>query len=355
MSFAIVRRLRSLILRAILLVVCATVAGGCPSPTQPTPPPEAVPDPPQISCPTLTPQISPNGQALAVSFNTSVVLGAQPVTTTCTPASGTLFNIGTTPVSCTATDARQRSATCSFNVVVQPPPRLGLTRFVAFGDSITAGEDGNTTLTQQLRLDSLLGLTYPQVILIGREYPTVLGNLLRARYATQTIVTVNAGKPGESVGGDTTCPASCVLSRFTAISSSRAYDVVLLMEGSNDIFGGTGGNPLGIPPAIANLRRMVQDARSRGMRVFLATIPPANPAGARGLTRYQAIPPLNAEIRTLAVSEGVPLVDVFNAFNNNFTYLSVDGLHPNADGFALIASTFYDAIRRELETTTLVP
>lgn len=100
---------------------------------------------------------------------------------------------------------------------------------------------------------------------------------------------------------------------------------------------------------------MIRDARSRGIRVLLATIPPANPAGARGVTRYMAIPLLNAEIRTLAVSEGVPLVDVFSAFNNNFAYLSVDGLHPNADGFALIASTFHDAVRRELEVTTLAP
>lgn len=343
-------RLRSLFLRTIGSVVCAgALASGCSSaaPT-PTPPPTPVPDPPQISCPAPAAQVSPNGQALAVTYPApSVVLGATPVTTACTPASGTPFNIGTTPVTCTATDARQRSASCSFNVVVQAPARINLTRFVAFGDSLTAGEDGNSTLTAALNRS--LGFEYPTVILRGREYPTVLAQLLAARYSTQQLLIVNAGSPGESVGGNTTCSANCVLSRFTAISSSRAYDVILLMEGTNDIFGGTGGNPLGIPPAIANLRRMIADARSRGLRLFLATVPPANPAGPRGLERYQAIPPLNAQIRQLAVSEGVPLVDVFNAFNNNFLLLSADGTHPNADGYALIASTFYDAIRRELE------
>ncbi len=304
-----------------------------------------MPDPPIINCPIVTPQTSTAGQALAVSFAPSVLLGAAPVTTTCVPASGSLFNVGTTPVSCTATDARQRSAACSFNVVVQPPPRLNLTRFVAFGDSLTAGEDGTSTLSA--RLGDVLGLDYPTVILRGREYPTVLQQLLSARFTTQPILVVNAGNPGEFAGGAGT------FSRFTGITSSRQYEVVLIMEGTNDIFGGTGGNPLGIPPAIANLRRMVGDARSRGMRVFLATVPPANPAGPRGAQRYQAIPSINAEIRQLAVAEGVPLVDVFNAFNNNFTYLGQDGTHPNAEGYALIASTFYDVIRRELEARTL--
>ena len=44
-------------------------------------------------------------------------------------------------------------------------------------------------------------------------------------------------------------------------------------------------------------------------------------------------------------------------FNNNFAYLSADGTHPNAEGYALIASTFFDAIRRDLEAppTLAVP
>lgn len=310
-----------------------------------------MPDPPQITCPALTPQTSQNGLALAVTFTPSVLLGAPPVTTSCTPASGTLFNIGTTPVSCTAIDARQRTASCSFNVVVQPPPRLRLTRFVAFGDSITAGEDGNPTLSEQLRLDREIGLYQPQVILIGREYPVVLEALLRARYTTQQPVVVKAGCSGEFAAGTSPCDPAGTFSRFRTVTAPGVFEVVLLMAGANDILGNVnnGGNLDGIPPAIANLRRMIGEARSRGIRVFLATLPPANPAGARGATRYRAVEPMNAALRTLASSEGVPLVDVFNAFNNNFSYLSVDGLHPNADGFALIASTFYDVVRRELE------
>jgi lysophospholipase L1-like esterase len=63
------------------------------------------------------------------------------------------------------------------------------------------------------------------------------------------------------------------------------------------------------------------------------------------------VPLLNAEIRTLATAEGVPLVDVFDAFNGDLSLLGADGLHPNAEGFARIASKFYDVIRERLEVT----
>lgn len=332
-------------LPALILALTATACIGCSSPTQPSPPPPVVPDPPVITCPTLPPQTALADQGIAVTFSPAVALGAAPVTTTCEPASGSIFRVGTTPVACVATDARQRTSSCTFNVIVQPPPRLSLTRFVAFGDSLTKGEDGNATLAA-----AGAGLTYPTIVLRGREYPTVLQQLLAARFSSQSLVMVNAGCAGELAAGDSPCSSQGTFARFSAIASTRQYDAVLIMEGTNDIFGGTGGNPLGIPPAIANLRRMIGEARSRGMRIFLATVPPANPAGPRGLERYQAIPPLNAEIRQLAVAEGVPLVDVFNAFGNNLSYLGPDGTHPNAEGYALIANAFYNVLRNELET-----
>lgn len=307
--------------------------------TGPTP---VIPDPPRLTCPAPPIQTSTTGQGTTVTFAPSVIDGAPPVTTTCTPASGSVFSVGTTAVSCSATDARQRSTSCSFNVVVQPPPRVRLTRFLAFGDSITAGEDGNTTLTS-FNLEHFFRVNYPTVILRGREYPTVLQGLLGARYTTQQPNVRNEGVPGEYAA------ATATLNRFIGLVASRAYDAVLLMEGANDICCGTGGNPMGVVPTIGNFRRMIAEARSRGVRVFLATLPPANPSGLRGSVRYQVVPILNAEIRTLATAEGVPLVDVFDAFGGDFSLLSIDGLHPNADGFARIASRFYDVIRQDLE------
>jgi hypothetical protein len=45
-----------------------------------------------------------------------------PVAVTCVPASGSVFNVGHTPVICTARDATNNSATCSFTVTVKPHP-----------------------------------------------------------------------------------------------------------------------------------------------------------------------------------------------------------------------------------------
>jgi hypothetical protein len=43
-------------------------------------------------------------------------------------------------VQCTATDTLNRSNSCSFTVTVSRTPQLSVTKFLAFGDSITAGE-----------------------------------------------------------------------------------------------------------------------------------------------------------------------------------------------------------------------
>ena len=80
---------------------------------------------PSISCPSpvLT---SADGKAVPVSLLAASTGGVQPVVIGCTPASGSLFNVGTTPFTCTATDAVKQTAACSSTVVVlapaTPPP-----------------------------------------------------------------------------------------------------------------------------------------------------------------------------------------------------------------------------------------
>ena len=61
--------------------------------------------------------------------------GAAPVTTTCTPQSGTQFTVGSTIVACQARDASSQVASCGFSVAVQATPQLQAARFLAFGDS----------------------------------------------------------------------------------------------------------------------------------------------------------------------------------------------------------------------------
>jgi hypothetical protein len=60
--------------------------------------------------------------------------------------------------------------------------------------------------------------------------------------------------------------------------------------------------------------------------------------------------PANAQIRTMAASEGAILVDLYPIFDGQTsTLLGLDGLHPNEAGYAKMAETFYNAIRDNLE------
>src|SRR6185503_6366539 len=96
--------------------------------------------------------------------------GAPPVTTTCSQTSGTAFPLGATSVNCTASDAMSRQAACSF-VVSITGVTLGVTKFSAIGDSLTAGENGAGAK--------------PSFVDPGNSYPTKLQALLEATFPGQ--------------------------------------------------------------------------------------------------------------------------------------------------------------------------
>lgn len=73
-----------------------------------------------ISCPSpvLT---SPDGNSISVTLTPTVSGGVAPISTSCSPASASLFSVGTTSFTCTAVDAAQQKASCSSTVVVLAP------------------------------------------------------------------------------------------------------------------------------------------------------------------------------------------------------------------------------------------
>src|SRR4029453_13264501 len=134
---------------------------------------------------------------------------------------------------------------------------LRFTRFLAFGDSLTAGE---------VSIDAVNRFYSP-----GDSYPNVLQKRLAARYMFQSITIINAGIGGESAtdGGS---------ARFRGVLQQNRPEVVLLMEGPNDLL----DRPdigRGADTAIAALRRMVQDAKGLNVTVALATVPPQRAGG----------------------------------------------------------------------------
>jgi lysophospholipase L1-like esterase len=245
-------------------------------------------------------------------------------------------------------------------------PHLAATRFLAFGDSITWGEDGRNTLSDPLRFHPTVKVDYP--------YPQLLQIRLRTQYSAQLPTVFNAGCRGEAAGGNSQnsvfgagAPDPLDLAHCGPFATDRFhlfvadhYDAVLLMEGANDLQGD------GPDAAIAGLDTMIRDAKAHNIRVFLATIPPEqqNPDPspiARNHPEADVLA-LNARIRSLAASEGVTLVDVYNAFPSPDAYdlyslglLSRDGLHPLESGYDVIAGTFMGAVQRALELAPAVP
>jgi len=274
----------------------------------------------------------------------TVTLGAPPVTTACAPASGSSFNVGATTVTCTATDAKQRANSCTFVVTVTPPPKLVVTRFAAFGDSITWGEDGMVpTARSRLRLDQLR-----PTVRVSRPYPLALQQDLAARYLLQTPTVDNQGFPGELAADPST------FRRFTGLMATGRYDAVLILEGANDL---EARDSRVEPSIIAGLRRMIDDAKSRGIRAYLATLPPEQDGCCpnRGIS-WRQVPELDDMIRALAAEEGVPLVDLYQALIGNMAgNISVDGLHLTEQGYARIAQTFFGTITQTLEQLASAP
>lgn len=330
--------------RLMASILAGAVVGltGCSSPTASTPPPPPVPDPPKITCPAPpTIQLAAAVASTPVTYGAAVTVnGKSPVTTTCTPASGSSFDVGQTTVTCVGTDALQRTDSCTFVVTVVPPPELSATSFLAFGDSLTAGESGVDSVSASRTLQP--SAVRPTVLLpFNQRYPSILQQTLSGRYRAQTIVVTNAGQSGEVAADPDT------FSRFTSLLATRRFGAVLIMEGSNDLFP---HDSLVITRAINALGQMLRDAKSRGITPYLATIPPMNPAGFRGAAySWDLVPEFDDRIRDLAAAEGVTLVDVYRGFNNNFDLIGVDGLHPNAGGYTKIADLFFDAIRQTLE------
>lgn len=285
-----------------------------------TPPPPPPPPLLSLGCPAAVTVQSADNNAVVVAFDPpSTSGGTAPVTASCSATSGSPFSVGQNTVTCSATDARGVTATCAFVVNVQPPPRLRFTRFLAFGDSITYGVDSPPLRTASPSF----------------AYPEQLRQLLSARYRFQTVDIRNDGDPGEKahVGG--------VRRLRSAINVGRP-EVLLLMEGTNDLLDGLRG----IEDGIAALRSMIREARALNVQVALATIPPQR--GGRRLTA-PLVAPFNDRVRTLATEEGVPLIDVFAGMAGDLSLIGEDDLHPTVRGFSVMADIFFQGIRTHFE------
>jgi lysophospholipase L1-like esterase len=142
-----------------------------------------------------------------------------------------------------------------------------------------------------------------------------------------------------------------MLLRFRADVISLKPAVVVILAGTNDIAGNTG--PSTLEMITDNLISMAELAKINGIRVVLCSVLPAfDYPWKPGLNPNEKIPALNEMIKSYAEKNGItyldffsPMVDDRNGMKATYTY---DGVHPNEEGYLLMAPLTEAAIAKAL-------
>jgi lysophospholipase L1-like esterase len=155
------------------------------------------------------------------------------------------------------------------------------------------------------------------------------------------------GRIGRGISGQTTPQ---MLVRFRQDVIALKPDVVHIMAGTNDVAGNTGTtSDLDIQN---NFRSMTELAQAHGIKVVLASIPPAADfPWKKGLHPGPRIQRLNAWLKDYARRSGAVYADYWSATHDGLGFrsdLAYDGVHPSEKGYAAMAPIAEDAIRRAL-------
>lgn len=210
-------------------------------------------------------------------------------------------------------------------------PRISKTRFLAFGDSFTAGEVTNPV---SLATGGIAKL----IVVSSASYPSQLQAQLRTTYTSQgaAIVVSNGGEPSERILDGN--------QRFPGVFDTYRPEVVLLMEGAN-------GLPQVGPDISTGLMRiMVQYAKSGGARVFVGSMIPQVAGRPRATTPVSELLAYNNTLQSMSTQEAITYVDLYNSMMPDAaTLIGSDGLHPTESGYRKIADLFFVAIKSAFE------
>ena len=210
-------------------------------------------------------------------------------------------------------------------------PRLSRTRFLAFGDSFTAGEVTNPLAASPSLVNKL-------VIVSTASYPSQLQAQLRTAYVSQApaIVVTNSGEASERILDG--------VNRFPGVFDMYRPEAVLLMEGANGLA------QVGPDISTGVMRIMVQYAKANGARVFVGSMLPQVAGRPRGTTPAGELLAFNNTLQIMSTQESVTYVDLYNSMlADAATLIGGDGLHPTEAGYRKIADVFFTAIKAALE------
>jgi lysophospholipase L1-like esterase len=233
---------------------------------------------------------------------------------------------------------------CSFKVTLSGFS-IGLTKYEAFGDSLTAGETGRSFIF------------VPRFDDVANAYPTKLQADFDAVYPGQGVTVINKGHNGDNV--ETTDQII-----RDAVPRDRP-DVVLILSGYNNLnFNGTcspgNANTRACRDAINNVGlgirdciRHTKEANGGVQLIFVSTLTPPGPTGSNRIDP-NAITQTNGLIRQQVAAGGAVLVDSYAAFQGHEAdYVNVDGLHLTPAGYQALADTFFAAIQATVPQSPL--
>ena len=220
--------------------------------------------------------------------------------------------------------------------------------------SVTAPASAQTDQSAEMRLHrdwAWLG-RYAQAnaaLIPDSRYPRIvfIGDSITEGWFDKVPAFFTSGRIDRGIGGQTTPQ---MLLRFRADVIDLHPAVVQIMGGTNDIAGNTG--PMTLTQTKANIMSMAELARANGIRVILASIPPADYFPWRpGLETADKIAAMNAWLRDYAARTDATYADYWSALHDGRALrasLTDDGVHPNDAGYAVMAPVAEGAIRAAL-------
>jgi lysophospholipase L1-like esterase len=208
--------------------------------------------------------------------------------------------------------------------LVPPPPiwnsDLKENQYIGFGDSITYG-------------------TINHIEVPEKGYIPRLQNMLSQVFGPTQVI--NEGWPGELTGQG--------LSRLEGVLSKDLARYFLFLEGTNDVI----FNEVSTDTSAFNIQEITKKCLDFGVFPALATILPRRDwVWSSNMFRNRLLN-LNKRIRKIAGDRAVPLVELYDAFNDYpdddgglLSLLSEDLKHPSEKGYEFMAEQWADAIRQ---------
>ena len=262
----------------------------------------------------------------------------------------------TAPTPLTVTSGPSITATVPTLPAVTPPAAgtaLGVTRFLAFGDSITCGAESAPAAQPYLETVNCTP---------SNGYPERLLGLLQAMVpAVQQsgLLIINRGSGGEGAYPQGEARLRRDLAELMAGPVETRPQALLLLMGVNDL-ASTTTTPARVASTVAS---MADIGRVYGLGVIVATMPQTypglSPAGVLRDNGSTRIVPFNTELTRLVT--GVPdvsLLDLYEGFGGTgaqrLGLMGIDGLHPTPTGHQRMAELFRAEIVRRFPIRRLL-